>query len=84
MTVGQSVNHKDTDGIHVHIRTFSFFVLSVDIVARWDLGFRAGLYVDDVSLSKAYCKIDAAGPEGRRALAGVCDRSDRADAWCDR
>jgi len=32
VTVGQSVNHRDTDGIHVHIRTFSLFVVSVDIV----------------------------------------------------
>ena len=45
-------------------------MLSVDIVTRRDLGFRAGLSVEDVSLSEAYCKIDAAGPEGSPGVGG--------------
>ena len=70
-TAGQSVDHRNTDGINLHIRTLSLLVFSVDIVACWGSGVQ--------NWRMSVCKIGT-GPERQLAVGGG-DRDGWADGW---
>ena len=61
VVVGQSVDHMDTDGIHVHIRTFSLFVL---IVPCCGSGVQNWAVCGDDLLCEPCLRMIDAGPEG--------------------